>query len=65
VKALPASEIVKKRTGSNIQANIYTLGYLVKSKLIPINQKNILDTLDLLPSSEINKTIFKLGVQQA
>jgi len=63
VKSLPASEITKKYTGSNLQANIYLLGFLIKSKMIAINQKNILKTLELLPAPESNKLIFKAGLQ--
>jgi len=63
VKPIPASDITKKRTGSDRQANSYLLGYLVKSKFFSINQKNILDTLALLPSPDANKQMFKLGLQ--
>ena len=63
VKPIPASDITKKRMGSDRQANIYLLGYLVKSKLVDISQKNILGTLELLPSPETNKQVFKLGFQ--
>jgi len=64
VKTIPASEIAKKLTGSDRQSNIYLLGYLVKSKLISINQQNIMKTLDLLPFPEINKQMFKAGMKK-
>ena len=64
VTILNASETVKKATGSEIAANIYLLGYVIGEKLIPLEEKYILQAMgEIAPKYfDVNKKIFEMGV---
>jgi len=60
-----ASDLTKKETGSTLQSNIYLLGICIGAKLIRMNSATIMKKLDLLPGADMNKRMFKLGIQHS
>ena len=64
VRAVDASGVVKKYTGSLIQSNIYLLGHVTAQKMIPLKKNFVLDGMKEVVSEKFfdtNKEIFELG----
>lgn len=67
VRAVDASEVVKKQTGSVIQSNIYLLGHVTAQKMIPLKKNFVLDGMKEIVSEKFfgtNKEIFELGMRR-
>jgi indolepyruvate ferredoxin oxidoreductase beta subunit len=64
VTILNASETVKKAIGSEIAANIYLLGYAIGEKLIPLDEKYILQAMEEVAPKyfDVNKKVFEMGI---
>jgi len=67
VIVLKASEIVEKATGGTTMSNIYMLGYICGSKLIPLKKKSLLFGIEeTVPEEyiEINEKVFEAGCRK-
>jgi indolepyruvate ferredoxin oxidoreductase beta subunit len=62
-EAVNASDIVKKQTGTAIQANVYLLGKAMKKGLIRLDRKKIFGIIKQLPSPETNEQILKFALK--
>lgn len=64
---LNASEVVQKVAGDNLMTNIYMIGYISGKKLLPLNKKSLLESIEkIVPEKylEINKKVFEIGFKQ-